>query len=157
MNSLIHCVRWRNPVHAFSTSVTKQDPGQAFPHILCFSSSPKYLYINIWCTFLHCFANVKNNNKKPKPPLQQKEDVDYLRTMGTQPQASWSLRTDNVNPCDTILPPTISQSESCAQAVSQTLWPPRPRPASPTWLFKEFSQNPSGNSGFFRSPLVALQ
>ena len=30
-------------------------------------------------------------------------DVNYLKTKSTQPQASWSLRTDNVNPCDTTL------------------------------------------------------
>lgn len=44
--------------------------------------------------------------------LHQMEDVNYLRTMNTQPQASCSLRTNRVNPCDL----TISQTENCAQA-----------------------------------------
>ena len=38
----------------------------------------------------------KKQQQKTEPhPLQQNED-DYLRTLGTQPQASWSLRTDKV-------------------------------------------------------------
>ena len=54
--------------------------------------------------FPSCFADVKT--------LHQMEDVNYLRTMNTQPQASGSLRTNRVNPCDL----TISQIENCAQA-----------------------------------------
>ena len=33
------------------------------------------------------------------------EDVNYLMTMSTLPQASWSLRPDEVNPCDPALFP----------------------------------------------------
>ena len=29
------------------------------------------------------------------------EDVDHLMTISTEPQVPWSLRTDNVKPCDT--------------------------------------------------------
>ena len=36
-------------------------------------------------------------------------------TTSTQPQDSWSLRTDKVNPCDTPCSLLISQSENCAQ------------------------------------------
>lgn len=39
------------------------------------------------------------------------ENVNYLMAMSTQPQASWSLRTDNDNPCDNILFHIIRQSE----------------------------------------------
>ena len=35
----------------------------------------------------------------------QLEDVNYLMTMSTLPQASRSLRTDKVNPCDPALFP----------------------------------------------------
>lgn len=31
------------------------------------------------------------------------EDVNYLMTMSTQPQTSWSLKTDKVNLCDITL------------------------------------------------------
>ena len=33
----------------------------------------------------------------------QKEDVNYLMTVSTEHAASWSLRIDNVNPCDPTL------------------------------------------------------
>ena len=56
--------------------------------------------------------------------------------LGTQPQASWGPKTDNINPCDTVLFPIISQSENCAQAnlVPATLSPP--------WLLKMLGWNP---------------
>lgn len=41
----------------------------------------------------------------------QMENVNYLMAMSPQPQASWSLRTDNDNPCDNILFHIIRQSE----------------------------------------------
>ena len=37
-----------------------------------------------------------------KPPTKWKM-LDYLRTMSTWPQATWSLRTEKVNPCDITL------------------------------------------------------
>ena len=42
-------------------------------------------------------------------------EVNYLMTMSTWPQASWSLRTVGVNPCDATLLPH-HQPENCAQA-----------------------------------------
>ena len=51
--------------------------------------------------------------KKP-PPLQQMEDVNYLMTLSTEPQACWSLRTDDVHPCNTALFPHRQPSENCA-------------------------------------------
>ena len=60
--------------------------------------------------------------------------------MGTQPQASWSLKTDHINPCDTSL--IISQSEICAQAnlVPETL--------SPHLAFKNALLKPFEELGF---------
>ena len=75
------------------------------PHILCFSTFLKYLDNRIWCTFpeLLCRYN------KPSPlqcTLQYMEDAKYLMIKSTWHQDSWSIRTDNVNPCDTsLLPP----------------------------------------------------
>lgn len=33
----------------------------------------------------------------------QKDNANYLMAMSAQPQASWNLMTDNVNPCDNTL------------------------------------------------------
>ena len=33
------------------------------------------------------------------------EEVNYMMAMSTSPQTYWSLRIDNVNPCDTTLLP----------------------------------------------------
>ena len=33
------------------------------------------------------------------------EDSNYLMTMSSSPQTSWSLKTDNVTSCDTTLLP----------------------------------------------------
>ena len=70
-------------------------PGQDFLHILYFSSFLKYPVSD--AHFLSCFADKKTP--------QQIEDVKYLMTTSTWPQASWSLRTDIVHPCDTTLLP----------------------------------------------------
>ena len=86
--------------------------------------------------------------KKKLPPLQQTEDVNYLTTISTQPQVSWSLRTDNVNPCDTTLVP-VHQPENCAQADH--------RLCSLTWLIKVPCLSPSWSSGFLgHKPPVSL-
>ena len=61
----------------------------------------------------------------------QMEDAKYLMTQSTQPQAPWSLRTEEVNPCDTTLLHVT--------------------PASLTWLLKTLCRNPSGSSGPFRA------
>ena len=39
---------------------------------------------------------------KPSPSPTMK-DVNYSKTMNTWPQASWSLKANDVNPCDTTL------------------------------------------------------
>ena len=59
-------------------------------------------------------------------PFHQMEDVNYSMTMSTQPQASWSLRIDEVNPGDiTLFLPHQPIRELC------TIWPctlPHPTP-----------------------------
>ena len=61
----------------------------------------------------------------------QIEDVRYLMTMSTWPQASWSLRTDIVHPCDTTLLPHRQPIRELCTSWSQTL-----QPASLTWFLK---------------------
>ena len=79
--------------------------GQAFPQILCFGSSLKCLDNSIWCTFPELFYKCKKTS-----PSQQMEDVNYLTTMITWPQASWRLMTDNVKPSGTTrLPPSANK------------------------------------------------
>ena len=70
--------------------------------------------------FLSCFADVIISH--------QMEDVNYLMTMNRLPQASWSLKTDNANPRDTILLPHVSPSENPAQADHRSCGPPPPPP-----------------------------
>ena len=68
-------------------------PKRSCPHILCFSSSLKYLSNGIWCTF---------------PELtypHQIEEINHLMTWAHGSQTYWSLRIDNVNSCDTTLLP----------------------------------------------------
>ena len=65
--------------------------------------------------------------------------INYLMTINTQPQASWSLRADNVYPCDTTLLPhqCICQSENCVQ-VDHTPCKPLPYLAFKSALLKPF-------------------
>ena len=60
------------------------------------------------------------------------------------PQASGSLRTDNVSPCDSTLLPHHQPVRDLCMRSSQTLWS-----ASLTWPLKMLFQNPSGSSGFW--------
>ena len=95
--------------------------GQAFPCILCFSSSLKYLGNGIWCTFPELFCRCK----KPSC-LQQRGGVKYLKTLNTKPQASWSLKIGKA--CDiSLLPHYLPVREPCT-SWSQTLWPPASTP-----------------------------
>ena len=43
------------------------------------------------------------------------EDINCLMTKGIQPQASWNLSIDNVNPCDTVLIPHIQPIRGLCQ------------------------------------------
>ena len=70
---------------------------QAFPHILCCSSCLKDPDNSIGCKFSELFCICENPH--------QIEDVKYLTTMSTQPQASWNPRTDLANLCDMTLWP----------------------------------------------------
>lgn len=45
------------------------------------------------------------------------EDVNYSATTNTWPQASWSLKTNDVNPCDT----TLLTRQSAHQRIVHTL------------------------------------
>lgn len=66
-------------------------PGQAFLHILCFSSCLKYLDNSIFdAKFLSCFEDTKS-------PYQMEELLDGQEHRAP---ASW---TDKANPCDTPL------------------------------------------------------
>lgn len=117
-------------------------PGQAFPHILCCSSSLKNKITALDTHFLSCFADVKT--------LHQMEDVNYLRTMNHQPQASCSLRTNRVNPCDL----TISQTENCAQADHKLCNHPT---LLPSFLRKCFAKGfPPGTSELFRARITCV-
>ena len=112
-------------------------PRQAFPISSCIAP--------LWCSqitvfdacFLGCFTDVKTPH--------QMEDINYLMTMSTQPQASWSLRTDTVNSCDTTLCPHYRPTKELCRDWSHTRQPP-----SLPWLLKMFCQSPSGRTGFLR-------
>ena len=76
-----------------------------------------------------------------KPPTKWK---NYLLTMSTDPQASWSLRTDNLNPCDTaLLPHHQPITELC------TSWQ-YPVTAPPHLPFKNASSKPFGELETFQ-------
>ena len=65
--------------------------------------------------------------------------INYLMAISTQPQASWSLRTDNVNPCDTALLPYHQPEMHKLITYSVTLPPtplPAPTPLVPSWLLQ---------------------
>ena len=117
----------------------------AFHHILCFSFSLKYLDYSI-CTLPQLFYI----GKKP-PPLPEVEDVNYLRIMSTQPQASWSLRTSKVNPCDHALPPHHQSIRELYTRESPALGP-----WSLTRLLKVLCWKPLGHSGLFRAWATCL-
>ena len=87
--------------------VTEQDPmgpwgargGRPWP--ACSAGAPLWSTWLVVCDahFLSGFADV-NTPPHTLPHRQQMGDVNYL-TRAHSPQASWSLRTDDVNPCDT--------------------------------------------------------
>ena len=68
--------------------------GQAFRHMLYFSSSMK-IDNNLYANFLSCFADVKTPSKWK----------NYLMTISTKPQASWSPGTAA----------SLSANQNCAQ------------------------------------------
>ena len=53
------------------------------------------------------------------------EDVHYLMIMSTQSLASWSLRSDKVNPCDPTVPSPSANQRTLHELVkySATLLP----------------------------------
>lgn len=117
--------------HSLTGTVTKQDPGtvpeQAFPAILRFSSSLKDLDNSIGCTFPELLCRCKNP--------QQMGDVNYLKTMSTQPQASWGLRTGHVHPYDTTCSFAQPIGELC-KLITSLVTP------SLTWLLEILGRNP---------------
>ena len=115
--------------------------GTGFPHILCFSSSLKYLVTVFWWTFPELFYRCETTILQPNG-----WSWGPLRAMSTWTQASWSLRTDDGNPCDTILLPHHHAIREMCTSRLHTL-----QPTSFTWLFKILCQNPSGSSGLFRA------
>ena len=82
--------------------------GPAFPHILYFSSSLKFLDNSILCKCPELFCRCE----LPQDHLQ-KDNVNYSIIWSTHSQASWSLRRIG---CETSCYLTINQSEGCAQA-----------------------------------------
>ena len=84
-----------------------------FPHVLCFSSSLKYLDNSIWCTFPKLFYRNKNPTK-----------WKMLTTWWHWPQVYWSLRIDHVNPCDTTLLPQHQSIRELCTSWLYTLWHP---------------------------------
>ena len=88
----------------------------------------------------------------------QTEDINYLMTMGSQTQASWSLRTDNANPWDTALFPHHAPIRELGTGCSQTLHTLLPA----SLAFKSALPKPFGEPGDFQgmghlSPCMALQ
>ena len=77
-------------------NVTEQAPTgpslQAFPCILCFSSSLKYRDNSTWCTVPELFCCCEN-------PHQKEGDI-YLMIGEHRAPGLLELRTNNVNPCD---------------------------------------------------------
>ena len=67
-------------------------------------------------------------------------------TISTDPQASWVLKTDTVNPCDTTLLPHHQPIKELCMSWSHTL-----RPPSLTWLLKMLCQNPLESLGFLKA------
>ena len=101
-------------------------------HWLAESLSLHHLEAPIWYRFPECgFAEVKTPH--------QMEDVNYLMTKSTQLQASWSLRTDNVHPCDC---PAASPSASLRIVHKLITNPVTPTP-SLSWFLKVLCQNRS--------------
>ena len=105
--------------------------GKAFPCMLCFRSSLKYLDNGIWCTFPELFCRCK----KPSS-LQQREGVKYLKILNTKPQASWSLKIGKA--CDISLLPHHQPVREPCTSWSQTLWPPLLHLAFKNALLKPF-------------------
>lgn len=84
-------------------------PGTALHHILCFSSSLKYLSNSIWCTFPELFCRRRGTSVSSKWKM-----LTTWWPWAHNPDHSWSLRTDDVNPCDTTRLPQC-QSENYAK------------------------------------------
>lgn len=102
-------------------AITEQDPmgpsrDSPLPHILCRSSSLKDLD-NIWCTF----PELDERCWKPR----QMENSNYLSAGAHSPQASWSLRMNTVNPCDSAMT-SPATNQITVQSWSHTLRPPAP-------------------------------
>ena len=92
---------------------------------------------SIWYAFPELLCKCK------KLPLSNKRKMLTmwrLWWLSTESQASWSLRTDNVHPYDTLLP-HHQPIRKLYTSWSQTFWP-----TSLTWLLKVLCQNPSGIS-----------
>lgn len=113
--------------------------GPAFPHILFFSSSLKFLDNSILCKCPKLFCRYELPQDH-----HQKENVNYLMIWSTHPQASRSLRTDRLTP---VKLPAISPSQSggCAQADPRHCKPP----PSPGLCMRPFRPKPFGELRVF--------
>ena len=118
-----------NSVAAF---VTEKDPmclevgagEQDFPHILCFSSSLKLLDNSSWCSFPESFHRCQQTSLTPTNGGCLLLD-DHKAT----DSCLWSLRTYNVNPCDTTFATSLSASRELCTNWLQILWQPPPSPS----------------------------
>ena len=98
---------------------------KALPHILCFTSSLKYLDNRLWFPFPELFCRCE-----PPPPQKWKMWTTWW-PWSYSPQASWSLRIDEINPCGTTLLPHHRPIRELYLSWSLTL-----RASSFTWLLK---------------------
>ena len=93
--------QWCHPtisssVIPFSSRLQSFPASRSFPMCQFFTASGQSIGISASASVLPM------NIQMWKPPTKWKM-LDYLRTMSRWPQASWSLRTEKINPCDIIL------------------------------------------------------
>ena len=119
-----------------------------FPHILSLSSSLKYLKDSIWCRFSELFYRYLSLTHTP-----QMEDVNYLMTMSTEPQASWNLRIDKVKPCDTTLLPHHQPTKELCKIYLIMYLATFP---SLIWLLKMLCLKPFRELGIFKAWVTHL-
>ena len=76
------------------------------------------------------------------------EDVNYLMTMSTEPQASWNLRIDKVKPCDTTLLPHHQPTKELCKIYLIMYLATFP---SLIWLLKMLCLKPFRELGIFKA------
>ena len=110
--------------------------------ILCFSSSLKHLITASDAQFLSHFTDRKTSTKW--------KTVTTWWLWACSPQVTWSLRIDNVNPCDTASLCHHQPIRQLCMSWSHTLWP-----SSLAWPLKMFcwKHSESLGSGGYEPPV----